>query len=231
MSHTTGRQSSTIDSDFGLGTGYLYGTDNLYVLKVNAVGNYVWVKGFGTDGIKEIMGIKSDAHGNRTMTAITMQILTLIQDRAQIRLPCRHLRRCLHHQTRLCWKSSLGQGNRWYCLSRRGPCDHARSYGNALVTGQFASTVDFDPGPGTANERSTAGVEDIFVLKLDASGNYVWHAVMENGTGADKGYAIVTDRLGNVFTTGQFHATGDFDPEQAYKRGHRQAIKMLSCRY
>jgi PKD repeat protein len=209
--YTTGRQSSTIDFDFGPGTSYLYGTDNLYVLKVNAAGNYVWVKGFGTDGIKEIMGIKSDAHGNLTMTGHynanfdtdpgpgtnTITMSGIYADAFIIKLDSagNHL-----------WGKGIG-GTAYHDVGLAITLDPS---GNALVTGQFASTVDFDPGPGTANE-STAGVEDIFVLKLDASGNYVWHAVM-GGTGADKGYAIVTDRLGNVFTTGQFHATVDFDP-------------------
>ena len=45
--------------------------------------------------------------------------------------------------------------------------------GNAYTTGSFQRTVDFDPGAGTVNLAS-AGDDDIFVQKLDASGNFLW---------------------------------------------------------
>jgi hypothetical protein len=47
------------------------------------------------------------------------------------------------------------------------------SAGNVYTTGYFQGTVDFDPGAGTVN-LSSAGSDDIFVQKLDASGNLVW---------------------------------------------------------
>ncbi len=45
--------------------------------------------------------------------------------------------------------------------------------GNVYVCGAFENTVDFDPGSGVYNISSSGG-EDIFILKLDASGNFIW---------------------------------------------------------
>ncbi len=46
--------------------------------------------------------------------------------------------------------------------------------GNIYIMGAFMSTVDFDPGPGLYNMASYGpGARDIFILKLDASGNFV----------------------------------------------------------
>jgi hypothetical protein len=82
--------------------------------------------------------------------------------------------------------------------------------GNVYVTGSLLGTVDFDPGAGTSNLTSQ-GDRDIFVMKLDSVGNLVWAKSM-GGAGADEGHAIGVDGQGNVYTTGHFQGTVDFDP-------------------
>ncbi|MDX2172739.1 MAG: T9SS type A sorting domain-containing protein [Bacteroidota bacterium] len=82
--------------------------------------------------------------------------------------------------------------------------------GNINLTGYFQGTVDFDPNAGVTN-LNAAGSNDIFVLKLNSSGNLVW-AKNLGGTSDDKGQSITSDAAGNVFTTGYFNGTADFDP-------------------
>ncbi|KAB7732435.1 hypothetical protein F5984_00280 [Rudanella paleaurantiibacter] len=82
--------------------------------------------------------------------------------------------------------------------------------GNVYTAGRYGGTVDFDPGPGTANLTST-GLNDLFVTKFDAAGNFVW-AKSFGGPGDDFAYSIAVDALGNVCFTGFFKATADFDP-------------------
>jgi len=84
------------------------------------------------------------------------------------------------------------------------------AFGNVYTTGCFAETADFDPSTGTYNLTS-AGSYDIFIQKLDADGNFVWAKAM-GGTYADLGKSITTDASGNVYTTGYFYGTADFDP-------------------
>src|SRR5215207_9026089 len=81
---------------------------------------------------------------------------------------------------------------------------------NVYLTGLYAGTVDFDPGSGMSNLTS-AGFGDVFVLKLDEDGNFVWAKRM-GGTGGENGFDIAVDASGNVFTTGYFNGTADFDP-------------------
>lgn len=89
-----------------------------------------------------------------------------------------------------------------------------RSYidlnGNIYMTGVFNGTNDFDPGAGVYNLTS-AGEDDIFVQKLDASGNFVWARCI-GGSTVDNGHFIEVDDIGNVYVLGLFSGIVDFDP-------------------
>ena len=82
--------------------------------------------------------------------------------------------------------------------------------GTYTPAGYFGGTVDFDPGTGTFN-LTAAGNRDIFLSKLDSNGDFVWARSMGD-TGEDTGMGITVDNTGNVYTTGPFEATVDFDP-------------------
>ncbi len=82
--------------------------------------------------------------------------------------------------------------------------------GNILMTGYFYGTADFDPGDQTSN-LSSSGSADTFIVKLNSSGEFVW-AKKLGGSEDDYGYSIATDTSGNVYTTGSFYGSVDFDP-------------------
>ena len=89
------------------------------------------------------------------------------------------------------------------------------SSGYVYTTGNFNITtdsngVDFDPGTGTYYLKSN-GIADVFVSKLDSSGNFVWAKAI-GGVAIDIGESIAVDSTGNVYTTGMFRKTVDFDP-------------------
>jgi hypothetical protein len=81
---------------------------------------------------------------------------------------------------------------------------------NIFVTGTFRDTVDFDPGSGI-DEHTSNGYCDVFLSKFDTSGNFIW-ALTWGGIWSDFGYGVATDSSGNVFASGQFRKTVDFDP-------------------
>ncbi len=95
-------------------------------------------------------------------------------------------------------------------LEDDGHAIHIDSLNNIYLTGYFQGTTDLDPGAGTHN-LTALGPKDIFVLKLDSSGDFVWGKAL-SGTGTDTGEFISTDSLGNVYTLGNFQNTIDFDP-------------------
>ena len=87
------------------------------------------------------------------------------------------------------------------------------SSGNLYITGYFKGTVDFGSGNITS-----AGNEDIFVLKLNSSGEFEW--VFTGGsTGNDKGNAISVDANGNVVVTGYFNYIANFSSASCTSNG------------
>jgi len=83
--------------------------------------------------------------------------------------------------------------------------------GNILMIGNYKGTVDFDPGTAVFNLSSTSTFSDVFILKLDNNGQFIW-AKSFGGLGADDGKDIITDANNNIYTTGSFTGNGDFDP-------------------
>lgn len=89
--------------------------------------------------------------------------------------------------------------------------------GNVYTIGYFAGTVDFDPGPGTFN-LITVGDVDAYVSKLDANGNFLWAKQIAGATGGfypsayQIGSSIAIDLVGNLYITGSFGGTADFNP-------------------
>ncbi len=82
--------------------------------------------------------------------------------------------------------------------------------GDVYVAGDFLYPVDFDPGPGI-DERTSNGRDDAFLSKFDMYGNYLW-TLTWGGSGYDMGEDVMVDRNGNVYVTGSWSKTVDFDP-------------------
>lgn len=85
---------------------------------------------------------------------------------------------------------------------------------NVYTTGYFRSALDFNPGSGVHTlSTNLAGTDprDIFIQKLDSNGNFKWAKKMGKRL-ADIGYSITTDAVGNVYNTGIYSETTDFNP-------------------
>jgi hypothetical protein len=81
---------------------------------------------------------------------------------------------------------------------------------NVYITGSFRVTADFDPGAGTDN-HTAVGEEDIFLTKINSDGSYDLTETM-GGTNQDFGQSVTVDDDVNVYLTGYFSGTVDFDP-------------------
>jgi hypothetical protein len=81
--------------------------------------------------------------------------------------------------------------------------------GNVYAVGGFSLSTNFDPGSGTA-ELTPAGGDDVYLLKLDPSGNFV-SVRRFGGTGDDVGSGLALDSSGNIYSAGHYQGTAAFD--------------------
>ncbi|MCE3278732.1 MAG: hypothetical protein K0S44_923 [Bacteroidetes bacterium] len=96
------------------------------------------------------------------------------------------------------WTWAVNQGGSASDENRGVATDRA---GNIFTTGNFhSSSISFG-----ASVLSSAGQNDVFVAKYDASGNALWGA-RSGGTGYDLGKAVATDSAGNVYVIGNFQS-------------------------
>ena len=79
-----------------------------------------------------------------------------------------------------------------------------------VFEGDFPYAADFDPGGGT-DEHTSNGLFDVFLSKFDSSGDFQW-ARTWGGNGGNHGYGVAVDSSGNIYATGCFAGTCDFDP-------------------
>lgn len=213
--YTTGYFRGTSDFDPGPGVFTLIsaGFSDIFIAKLNASGNFVWVKSIGTFNTEQGNEITTDPLGNVLITGSFVGTMDFDPGAAIFNMTASGISDAyifkLDANGTFVWaKSFSGPGGEvsWSIVT-----DPA---GNIYTTGYFNGTADFNPGPGVANLVTQLPQDtDIFVSKLDASGNYVWAKSMGGlAGGGEGGLGIAVDGAGNVYTTGFFNGTVDFDP-------------------
>lgn len=209
--YTTGYFQKTADFDPGSGISNLTsaGDQDIYILKLDPSGNFVWVKGISAVYTEMGNSIAIDGSGNIYYTGYFQGTVDFdpgvgtfnqITDNGDIFISK------LDASGNFVWAKQIGG-----TADDRGLSIAIDGSGNLYSTGYYSGTVDFDPGAGTFNLSSTSNSDDIFVLKLNSSGNFIWAKGM-GGAFEDEGRSIDVDGAGNVYTTGYFTLTVDFDP-------------------
>lgn len=142
--YLTGGFRNTVDFDPGPGVYEVSSYDeyDLYVLKLDPTGSFLWVKTFASNGSEIGKSIEIDAANN------------------------------------------------------------------ILVAGDFEITIAFDVD--AESWHTSVGNTDVFVLKLDNDGNYIWSKSF-GGWITDEPRNILTDSSGAVYTCGTFRGLVDFD--------------------
>lgn len=212
--YTTGYFNGTVDFDPGAGVANLVSSgSDVFVSKLDAAGNFVWAKKLGGTGGEYGVSIAVDGSGNVLTTGSFDGTVDFDPNAGTFTLSATAASNDifiskLDAAGNFVWAKSMGSFNADISTSIA-----TDATGNVYTTGYFKGAVDFDPGAGTFSLTETGGGGDIFISKLDASGNFVWaKRIGTSSFSTDYGYGIAVDASGNVLTTGVFFGTCDFDP-------------------
>ena len=83
---------------------------------------------------------------------------------------------------------------------------------NIYVTGYFRENIDFDPSPGSVHNLDAA-TGTIFVAKYNTNGNYLWAFNLGEGNFDNTSFGMKLDASANIYLTGFFQGSNiDFNP-------------------
>jgi hypothetical protein len=183
--------------DFGGGALPSAGGADIFVAKLDPLGNHLWSSRFGSDGIQNLLDLAIDAAGNVVLAGRFEGTLDFgggpltsagADDAFVVKLD-----QLGNHV----WSKRFGDVS-----NQRANAVAVDANGGVVVGGDFWETVSFGgsvlDGPG------------MFVAKLDASGDHVWSYAFERDSGPSlRGLAGVTsDSAGDVVIVGDLFGAG-----------------------
>lgn len=208
--YVVGRFGNTVDFNPGAATANLQASSaDGFVLKLNSAGEYLWAFDIGSGNSDNAEAVVVDGDNNIIIAGDFDGSLDFDSG------PGVHS------------VSSNGDPNPYYLkLTPSGAFVWVTTFGcsgnianrdvdvdkdNNIVTHGFF-TNDINPEPGnTATVIPTNGAEDAYTAKINADGEVAWLHTM-GSEGIEFAYGIATDPAGDIYVTGFYNNSPDFDP-------------------
>jgi hypothetical protein len=208
----TGWFQNTVDFDPSPGSSVLnsQGSSDIYLVCLSTDGHFNWAKAFGSVYTDQGMKVVFDNNGDIYLAGVFDNDIDLDPGPATNT-----------------FTPGMGTSSFILKLTAAGNFSWAKAFtgtaynicrsislhpnNGVVITGEFKGTNDFDPGSGIYNLTSN-NEADIFIVYLEANGTYRWAGSFGNaGFYNDLARDITIDGLGNIYTTGWFVETVDFD--------------------
>jgi len=204
------------------------GDIDIFVAKYNTSGAIQWLRRGGGTGTDEGNGIGVDGNGN-------VYVVGFFSGTANFNNPSAsgsfELTSAGDWDVFVVKFSSLGT-RQWVRRGGGTGFDEGKditvdSNGDFYITGFFVLTANFNtPWASGSNELISAGSSDIFVIKYNTSGGLLWRQ-RGGGTQNDFGEAIVRRGITNVFVTGYYNGTINFNTPSAVGTNEIQPIGLF----
>lgn len=185
--------------DLGGGPLVSAGAADIFVAKLDASGNHVWSKRFGSASGEGSHGVAADPDGNIAVVGSSFGAIDLgggpLTNAGDEDLFVAKLDGDGNHL----WSHTFGDAAKQRALAVA--TDPA---GCVVVNGIFQGTIDFGGAP-----LVSAGEDDGYVVKLGLDGEYLWSRQLGDAE-RQFGYGVTTDRDSNVIVTGDLRLSMDF---------------------
>ncbi len=206
----------TVDFDFGPGVFNLtpgVGNSNAYIAKYNTDGDFIWAKLiFSQYANNRIIDLKVDSNNNVYLLGAYNGTIDFdpgpgafyMTNANQNNLDALFIEK-LDSNGNFIWAKQITDSIGY----ASNPSFWLNQDAALLITGYFNGTVDFDPNNGV--QQMTANVDNTFLLKLNANGEYVWSKQIEGSV--NNGVRTIVDFQHNIYLIGKFMNTIDADPD------------------
>ena len=203
-------------------------TSTMFIFKLNTLGQVLWYKDLGTTGYNAGHSLAIDDQGN---IYVTGYILNYIPDRQGTdygRLFGKKFVKRQGQRFPFIFKMSpkgeylwaIGGGSRGSDFGTRIVAD---KQGNSYVAGYFQLNATFGKFVLTGK-----GGHDIFLVKVNPKGEYVW-AKSFGGASNDYPGELILDGKGNLYLSGQYRSTITFGTKKYTTTGTAQNAFAIRC--
>jgi len=209
--YSTGIFRDTIDLDPGLGTNTLIaaGMEDMYLVKFDDMGNFIWGFGIGSTGTDEGTSVAVDSDGNVYVAGRFSDTVDFDPGPGTAIETTTSSYNLFYAKFTsdgdLIWVNSFGGIGGDIVEKILVDATH-----NVYIAGRFSFTIDADPGLDSSI-LTAFGINSAFLGKYDSAGNYLWAHGFGGGV-QTIGSEIDLDPSGNVYFTGWFQDSADFDP-------------------
>jgi hypothetical protein len=176
------------------------GPPDVFLAKLDPSGAPLWAKQFGDTGDQRATGVAVDGAGNVAAVGTFSGTLDFGGGALTSAGASDVFVAKLDPSGAHLWSKRFGDAG----FSQYGTAVAVDGAGNVVVSGYFFGTVDFGGGALTS-----AGSDDLFVAKLDPSGNHLWSKSF-GGLGSQYARSVAVDKAGNVILAGGFALSVDF---------------------
>lgn len=221
--YTSGSFQNTVDFNPGAATFNLTSPNqfSLFVQKLDTAGNFQWAKAFNNNAANangqdySFFRITVDTAGNPALCGTFTELVDFDPGPSAFLLNAgssiadyKMFVTKLDTLGNFLWAKRFGQAR---------PMDwKTDGHNNMILTGDYPLINDFDPGTPVVT-LPKLGWADIFIVKIDASGNFIW-AVPLTSNNNDYCRSVNVDAANNIYLVGYSELTQsnpsnmDFDP-------------------
>lgn len=180
---------------------------NIFVAKMDSSGNCLWASQTAGNTSNECFGLAVDSEANIYITGYIFGNTTFGAISLTTESNCTFVAK-LDNQGNWLW--AVNAVSLSYSVGEDIVIDSAA---NIYITGLYSYSTSFGQF-----ELNPIGSFDIFIVKLDTNGNWLW-AKQAGGLSSDKGVGIAVDNSSSVYVTGRIESTSTFGTTTLSSRG------------